>query len=353
MTLHHYRNHSFLALNIHHPMVIIQGPNGIGKTNILEPLSLLIPGKGLRKASIKDISHYQDPKPWAVRLAFDDGQTIGLGVNEEGKRLLKLNEAFISSFAPIQECFSVFWLTPEHDRLFLSPPATRRGFLDRLCYSFYPRHLYTLVEYERATRQRQILLQENNDVSWLDALEMTIANLGIAVASTRSSILTLLKDCQTDEPVVFDINHHATSWLGITQEAYAKMLATNREMDRRRGMTTFGPHRDDWQMILRPQDLVASHCSTGEQKLLLLALIMAYIRAITQQEGRIFIVLFDDIMAHLDVHRCAQMMSILHQITQDISIKSKVQLWITSAKVLPYDPVMLKDIQIVTLEEGL
>ncbi len=302
LSLTNFRSYTSANLSPGAGLNVLTGENGAGKTNILEAVSLLSPGRGLRGAALIDVAQTSGPGSFAVAARIA-GSDIGTGtiVTAPNRRIVRINGA-TSSAQGLSEWLSLTWLTPAMDRLFLDGASERRRFLDRLVLAFEPAHAHHAARYEAAMRQRNRLLADDApaDPEWLSALEMQMAEHGNALSGARMRLLTLLSPRladQTEGPFARPAIA-VTSW---TESAnLAADLARNRMQDKAAGRTLIGPHRSDLsvQHVGKGQD--AARCSTGEQKALLLNLILTHADVVAEHTQMRPILLLDEVAAHLD-----------------------------------------------------
>jgi DNA replication and repair protein RecF len=320
-----FRCFASLRLDLGPEPVVLTGPNGAGKTNILEAVSLLGPGRGLRRAQLTEIGRKRDPalaepsRPWAVvaQVAGPFGGTeIATGVTAAApeRRQSRIDGAPVRGQAAIAERISVAWLTPEQDRLFLEGPGPRRRFLDRLLLGHDPGHADRLGSYEHAMRERGRLLREGSaDPVWLTALEARMAEHGVAIAAARAELVRRL-----DAEAARRIGPFPAPRLGLTGEVEAwieagpALAAEEKLRDRLRlargrdgetGGASAGPHLSDLAVCDRARGVAAARCSTGEQKALLVAIILANARLVAAAGAAAPILLLDEVAAHLDSAR--------------------------------------------------
>lgn len=309
------------------PVALI-GPNGAGKTNVLEALSFLVPGRGLRHSRLDDVSRrsgLRDPSPWAVaaKLSGPFGETdIGTGLNREttgGRRSVRINGAPAAGPSALGEWASAIWLTPEMDRIFADAASARRRFLDRLVLGFDPAHAGRLAEYGRAMQERNRLLRDRGaraaDPAWLSALEERMAQTGVAVAAARADLVSRLGAALAMGVGPFPaaeitIDGDVERWVGQgpaleAEDRVRDRLAVARAVDAEAGRATAGIHRSDLVVKRRDDRLPAVQCSTGEQKALLISIILADARLQSLERGSVPLLLLDEVAAHLDAERRA------------------------------------------------
>lgn len=325
LRLRDFRNYADLHLRLSGGPVVLTGPNGAGKTNILEALSFLSPGRGLRRAKLSDVSRSEGNTCWVAQadLASCVGPVaIGTGLadtsDEDGaeRRVVRINGEAASSANGLVEYLDVAWLTPQMDRLFVEGLSTRRRFMDRLVYGLDGGHARQVAAYEKAMRERNRLLKQGNaDASWLAALESQMAEHGVAVAAARRDGLARIEAGMALAAGVFPKARLAAqgtveAWLTempalAVEEGLRKLLAEKRGIDREAGAATEGPHRSDMAVWHADKDQPAAQCSTGEQKALLIAITLANARLIRARRGIAPLMLLDEVSAHLDSHRRA------------------------------------------------
>jgi len=333
LTLTDYRNYATLALNLEPGMVVLSGENGAGKTNLLEAVSLLTPGRGLRRAPYADLARTGSSGGFAIHAALDgpDGPfeigtgTAGLDPGSDTGRRVRINGAQTAA-DDMLEWLRVLWLTPAMDALFTGPAADRRRFLDRLVLAVDPGHGRRAQDYEKAMRGRNRLLAEGSrDRAWFDAIETQMVESGTAIAAARAEMVRLLAamiDRLPDGPFPqADLTLEGTfeAMVGHVaavdiEEAFREALASGRERDRAAGRTLDGPHRSDLLVRHRPKAMPAELCSTGEQKALLVGIVLSHARLSGEMSGSVPILLLDEIAAHLDPGRRAALFSILDEL---------------------------------------
>jgi DNA replication and repair protein RecF len=292
------------------------GPNGAGKTNILEALSLLAPGRGLRGARLGDAMRRAGggtPRPWAVAARVrlgDDEVALRTGVDGNERREVRIDgEKAVPG--DLGDHLRLLWLTPAMDRLFTDTPGARRRFLDRMVLGLSAEHGRLASAYEQAMRERQKLLSDGrHEPAWLEGLELTMATSGLALAQWRRRLLSRLVaaigDAESAFPragVTLDEGFEAGEVETLTQQ-----LADARRRDEAAGRCTVGPHRADLCVRHREKDMPAADCSTGEQKALLIGLVLANARLQAAHHGGAApLLLLDEVAAHLDENRRADL----------------------------------------------
>ena len=327
LTLHNFRNYESLRLEPRARLVALTGPNGAGKTNILEAISLLVPGRGLRGSAFNLLARLGGNGSWAV--AADAETPLGdvqLGTGFEGDPLSEDSEqsgrsAMIDgllqkSSGRLGAHLRILWLTPAMDRLFAGPGGDRRRFFDRLVASFDESHGARVNAFEKLMRERNFLLQdERADHTWLSSLEAQMAECAIAMASARNEVSRHLSrhfaGAENAVPFpwgVFQLEGEIEELVAAkpavqAEEEYARILADSRGLDRAQGRTLKGPHRTDFSVMHGPKSTPAALCSTGEQKALLIGLILAQARAVKDHLGAAPLLLLVEVAAHLDEAR--------------------------------------------------
>jgi len=333
--LTHFRNYSGLSARFFPGLVVLFGANGAGKTNLLEAISFLSPGRGLRRASYADIPLSGATDGFSIFAEIDgpEGEaSIGTGTasgESEGEtnRRVRINGAAARSADDLLEWLRVIWLTPSMDTLFTGPAADRRRFVDRLVLAIDPQHGRRTLDYEKAMRGRNRLLAEDNrDSHWLDAIETQMAETGTAIAVARVELVRLLTGLIETMPDGAPFPRAGITLTGFVEdqvpgraavdveESFRKTLRDNRYRDGASGRTLDGPHRADFLVRYREKDMPAALCSTGEQKALLIGLILSHARLTSAITGLVPILLLDEIAAHLDEGRRAALFSILEEI---------------------------------------
>ncbi|MER8569751.1 DNA replication/repair protein RecF [Mesorhizobium sp. M0924] len=335
LTLTNFRNYAALSIGFSPGAVVFSGDNGAGKTNLLEAISLLTPGRGLRRAPYVDVAREGGDGGFALHARLDgpEGQVeIGTGITGgeaagEGGRKVRINGAPARSADAMLEWLRVVWLTPAMDGLFPGPAADRRRFLDRLVLAIDPGHGQRALDYEKAMRGRNRLLTEGSrDGAWFDAIEMRMVETGVAIAAARAELVRLLAAMidrlpssgpfpQADISLFGDLESHVASAPAVdVEQRYRDALADGRERDRAAGRTLDGPHRSDLLVRHRPKAMPAELCSTGEQKALLVGIVLSHARLTGEMSGMTPILLLDEIAAHLDAGRRAALFSILEEL---------------------------------------
>jgi DNA replication and repair protein RecF len=333
LTLTNFRNYATLTIDLAPGAVVFSGDNGAGKTNLLEAISLLTPGRGLRRAPYADVAREGGDGGFALHARLDgpDGQIeIGTGISigeGEGGRRVRINGATARSAEDMLEWLRVVWLTPAMDALFTGPAADRRRFLDRLVLAIDPGHGQRALDYEKAMRGRNRLLTEGSrDDRWFEAIETQMAETGVAIAAARAELVRLLAAMidrlpdtgpfpQADISLSGDLETEVSTAPAVdVEERFRRALAGGRDRDRAAGRTLEGPHRSDLLVRHRPKAMPAELCSTGEQKALLVGIVLSHARLTGEMSGMTPILLLDEIAAHLDGGRRAALFSILEEL---------------------------------------
>jgi len=320
LMLEEFRSYRALRLEVDRRPVVLTGPNGAGKTNILEALSFLAPGRGLRRARLDDVARREAGKgaPWAVaaRLESDSGP-LDIGTGREAgaeRRVVRIAGEPARSQAALAEVVSLVWLTPTMDRLFGEGAGGRRRFLDRLVMGLDPGHARRSVAYEHGLRERARLLAEGrSDDAWLAALEGTMAREGAAIAAARRAWAEKLDAACGLRAGPFPAARVALTgtvedWLATQPAAEAEArfrdsLAQGRARDAIVGGAAVGPHKSDLVLRHADRDLPVEQCSTGEQKAVLVRLLLAQARVQRAERGQAPLLLLDEVVAHLDEER--------------------------------------------------
>ena len=319
-----FRNYRQLRLECGLEPVVLVGPNGAGKTNLLEALSFLAPGRGLRRARLDEVTRRPDGAGWAVAATVDTPEgrlTIGTGsepARGEGgtRRVVRIDGRPAASQTALGLHVAAVWLTPQLDRLFLDGPGERRRFLDRLVTALHPEHAGDVAAYENALRQRARLLGEGNrDPHWFTALEDTMARHGVALAANRADTVQRLDAAarlgvgpfpRASLAMAGEIDGWLAAMAALDAEDRLRAeLAASRLRDAESGTTSIGPHRSDLAVRHLDLDLPAAEGSTGQQKALLVSIALAHVRLVTLSRGRPPLLLLDEIAAHLDAERRA------------------------------------------------
>ena len=313
LQLSHFRSHRRAVVEVDARPVAIWGPNGAGKTNLIEAVSLLSPGRGLRRANADDLIRRQEALGWKV-----SADLISLRQTHEvettalpGAARSVMIDGKTAPQAALGRIARMVWLVPSMDRLWIEGAEGRRRFLDRITLSFEPRHADAVLRYDKAMRERNRLLKDMvRDPHWYAALEQQMAESGAEITANRRQALALLDAAQADGATTFPAAALAlTAADAVVDDADAEALragfAALRPRDMAAGRTLLGPHRADLEAVYTAKEMPARDCSTGEQKALLISLILASARALAQDVGAPPILLLDEVAAHLDAGRRA------------------------------------------------
>lgn len=308
LSLTDFRNHADSVIAAPSGFVVLAGDNGAGKTNILEALSLLAPGRGLRRASLADMARQGGGGGFGVAATLVDGVTIGTGtLGEAPERRVVRVDGVATPATALAERLSILWLTPAMDRLFVEPAGERRRFLDRLTLALAPGHAHHAARYEAAMRQRNRLLGEGGsdaDPDWLAALEARMVEHGAVLdAERRATVAALSARLAGVEDDAFPRADLAIEGWEGTPDQLLRDLASGRARDAAAGRTLAGPHRIDLAVTHRDKDQPAALASTGEQKALLLGILLAHAELVADRTGRPPVLLLDEVAAHLDPAR--------------------------------------------------
>lgn len=358
LSLHYFRSYEELTLQTSSKFITLVGPNGAGKTNVLEAISLLAPGRGLRNAKTKDIQNIAYPeKDWALstKLMTPLGAAkIGTGrerhtdIENKDKRIIRIDGETKRAQSSLADYTALLWLTPQMEKIFLDGSSTRRRFLDRFVFSFDPAHAGRITRYDNALRQRSKLLKsEKWDEVWLNTLEKNIAETGIAIAAARLEFakkinvaISKLDHFRESFPncsvsILGTIESKLKSFPALdVEEFFLSTLKTGRKTDAETGGASIGPHKSDLHVHYIEKNMPADQCSTGEQKALLITLILAQSFLIKQERGFPPILLLDDIASHLDEKRRENMFDYLGFLDS--------QSWITGTNIQDFDTIKNK-----------
>lgn len=313
LRLSHFRSHKATYLETGACPIAIFGPNGAGKTNILEAVSMLSPGRGIRRASADELSRAPENLGWKIEAGLT---SLGLGHQIEtwaepgGARQVLIDDKAAPQVA-LGRILRMVWLVPVMDRLWLEGADGRRRFLDRITLSFFPDHAEVSLAYEKAMRERNRLLKDNiADQGWYRALEGRMAEAGATIIANRHRAILRLRDAQADAETAFptadlEITTPDAGEPAESADDLARAFAEGRSRDLAAGRTLTGPHRADLAAVYAAKGVAARQCSTGEQKALLISLVLANARALASEFGAPPIILLDEVAAHLDEHRRA------------------------------------------------
>lgn len=322
-----FRNYQTAALDLDARHLVLVGPNGAGKTNLLEAISLLAPGRGLRRAAFEDVAAIGSEGAWAVAATIETPEgpaDIGTGAGSpDGPRRVRINGANARAVEAMSDYLRVLWLTPAMDGLFTGPAGDRRRFLDRLVTTLVPGHSASVAAFEKSMRHRNRLLEEGREPAWIAAVERQMASEAAAVHCARADSLAqlqrLIAASLADDgfpaarlalTALFEDAGEPASSTALEAELRARWAAS-RGLDRAAGRTLVGPHRVDFQVTHAQKGMPAALGSTGEQKALLIGLILAHARLVTRMTGIAPFLLLDEVAAHLDPDRRAALFAAL------------------------------------------
>lgn len=352
LSLTHFRNYRTATLQVTGDMVVLVGPNGAGKTNCIEAVSFLSPGRGLRRATLEDIADNQGDGSWAVSAEVEGAlglATLGTGIDpptgEAGStRRCRIDREPVGSATAFGDHLRIVWLTPAMDGLFMGAASERRRFFDRLVLAIDSEHSSRVSALERSLRSRNRLLEVRNyDDHWCDAIERETAELAVAVAASRgqtaAKLAVMLRErgaasAFRSAEIMLDgwmenalLQEPATA----VEDRYREILRANRPRDAAAGRTLDGPHLTDLQVAYAPKNVPARDASTGEQKALLIGLVLAHATMVAEMTGIVPLLLLDEVVAHLDPARRKALF--------DELAKLGAQVWMTGA-----DPLAFVDI---------
>jgi DNA replication and repair protein RecF len=345
LTLTHFRNYRAASFATRSDMVVLVGPNGAGKTNCIEAISFLSPGRGLRRATLEDVADNQGDGSWAVSAEVEGAlglATLGTGIDppaaEESAttRRCRIDREPVSSATAFADHLRLVWLTPSMDGLFMGAASERRRFFDRLVLAIDPQHSSRVSALERSLRSRNRLLEVRNyDDHWCDAIERETAELAVAVAAMRGQTVTKLAGelrARGEASAFPSANIALDGWMenaligepaSAVEDRYRDILRASRARDAAAGRTLDGPHLTDLQVIYAPKNMPARDASTGEQKALLIGLVLAHANLVAEMTGITPLLLLDEVIAHLDPNRRS---ALFEELT-----KLGAQVWMTGA----------------------
>jgi DNA replication and repair protein RecF len=331
LALTDFRSYAAATIEPGGGFVLLSGENGAGKTNLLEAVSMLTPGRGLRGVALSQMARVGGAGGFAVAARLD-GTDIGTGTLAAApdRRQVRINGA-AASVNSLGEWLAVLWLTPAMDRLFLGSAGDRRRFLDRLVLAVEPGHAHHSSRYEAAMRARTKLLAEpgNGDSAWLAALEEAMAEHGAAIADARARTVASL-DQRLEAAPDDEFARAAITLAGCSGGDLAAILRANRPRDAAAGRATEGPHRQDLSVLHRAKQMPAERSSTGEQKALLLGIVLAHAELVAERRGAPPILLLDEVAAHLDPKRRAALFQ---------RLEGRGQVWVTATEARLFDGI--------------
>jgi DNA replication and repair protein RecF len=346
LTLANFRSYHAANLAIGDGPVVLVGPNGAGKTNLLEAVSLLAPGRGLRRATLEEVAFSEGDGAWAVSAEIEGALglvTIGTGIEppigEDAMpaRKYRIDREPVASASAFADHLRVIWLVPAMDGLFAGPGAERRRFIDRLVLAVDAEHGSRVNALERSLRSRNRLLENPNpDPHWLDATEHETAELAVAVAAARADtvhrLAAALAAGRTPDAAFPSAEIALEGWMETlvlshpaveVEDRYRAVLKENRARDAAAGRTLDGPHLTDLAVIYEPKGIAARDASTGEQKALLIGLVLAHAGLVAEMTGTAPVILLDEVVAHLDPARRTALYAALERLG--------AQIWMTGA----------------------
>jgi len=353
LSLTHFRNYRAASVETRGDVVVLVGPNGAGKTNCIEAISFLSPGRGLRRATLEDVADNQGDGSWAVSAEVEGAlglATLGTGIDAPGSegpatsRRCRIDREAVSSATAFGDHLRMVWLTPSMDGLFLGAASERRRFFDRLVLAIDSGHSSRVAALDRSLRSRNRLLEVRNyDGHWCDAIERETAELAVAVAAMRGQTATKLAAMlrnRGDTSAFPSARIMLDGWMEnaldtepatAVEDRYRRILRDGRARDAAAGRTLDGPHLTDLQVLYAPKNMPARDASTGEQKALLIGLVLAHANLVAEMTGITPLLLLDEVVAHLDPERRTALFMEL--------AKLGAQVWMTGA-----DPASFTDI---------
>jgi DNA replication and repair protein RecF len=343
LALTHFRNYRAAGLETRGDMIALVGPNGAGKTNCLEAISFLSPGRGLRRATLEDVADNQGAGTWAVSAEVEGAlglATLGTGIEaprgEASGRRCRIDRENVNSATAFGDHLRMVWLTPAMDGLFAGAASERRRFFDRLVLAIDSHHSSRVSALDRSLRSRNRLLEVRNfDDHWCDAIERETAELAVAVAALRGQTalkLAAMLRARGQASAFPTAEIALDGWMEnallsesatAVEDRYREILREARPRDAAAGRTLDGPHLTDLQVIYAPKNMPARDASTGEQKALLIGLVLAHASLVTEMTGIIPLLLLDEVVAHLDPSRRSALFGEL--------AKLGAQVWLTGA----------------------
>lgn len=346
VALNDFRSYIDGVVELDSSLIVVSGANGAGKTNLIEALSLLSPGRGLRGVTCAELARDGGSGSWSVsaELLLSEPVVVGTGTEASSpeRRQVRINGEAVPVGA-LAEWLSVMWLTPAMDRIFIEGPAGRRRFLDRLTLAIAPDHAHHSSRFEAAMRSRNRLLDDPDaDQAWIGALEQQMASHGVRIAAARLKAIDGLTLALAELPPgpAMQATLSAEGWLEsrVASEgedrsivAYGRELAQRRSIDAAAGRTLVGPHRSDLAVIHTDKQQPAARCSTGEQKALLLGIVLAQAKISVERRGKPSLLLLDEVAAHLDASRRATLLESLTLVDS--------QVWLTGTDAALFEPV--------------
>ena len=308
LTLSHFRSHKRATVALDGRPIAIFGPNGAGKTNLLEAVSLLSPGRGMRRAGADDLTRRPEALGWkitAILQSLHQTHELETWAEAGNPRQLRIDGKTAPQVA-LGRIARVLWLVPSMDRLWIEGAEGRRRFLDRATLSFEPTHAEAVLTYEKAMRERNRLLKDMvRDPHWYTAIEAQMAEAGAAIQRNRQDAIVQLMAAQEAATTAFPTANLTLTSPDPIPEDLQTALSDNRGRDMAAGRTLIGPHRADLDAVFAEKGVLAKDCSTGDQTALLISLFLAIGRALARDFGAPPILLLDEVAAHLDAARRA------------------------------------------------
>jgi DNA replication and repair protein RecF len=346
LTLTNFRSYHAATLTVGDGPVVLVGPNGAGKTNLLEAISFLAPGRGLRRATLEEVAFGEGDGAWAVSAEIEGALglvTIGTGIEPQQSedampaRKCRIDREPVASATAFADHLRVIWLVPAMDGLFAGPGAERRRFIDRLVLAVDAEHGSRVNALERSLRSRNRLLESpNSDPHWLDAAEHETAELAVAVAAARAETVRRLSAAlaasRAPDAAFPSAEIALEGWMETlvlthpaveVEDRYRATLRQNRARDANAGRTLDGPHLTDLGVVYAPKGIPARDASTGEQKALLIGLVLAHAGLVAEMTGAAPVILLDEVIAHLDPGRRTALYDALDRLG--------AQIWMTGA----------------------
>jgi DNA replication and repair protein RecF len=363
LSLSNFRSYHAAQIDVGAELVVLTGPNGAGKTNLLEAISFLAPGRGLRRATLEDVAFSEGNGAWAVSADVEGAlglASLGTGIeppvagDAAVARKCRVDREPVASAAAFADHLRVIWLVPAMDGLFNGPASERRRFLDRLVLAVDAEHGSRVNALERALRSRNRLLEDARpDLHWLDAIEHETAELAVAVAALRVETVSRLqavlaarrdrKDSRAPASAFPAADIMLEGWMEKlvllhpsvdVEDRYRTVLRDNRARDAAAGRTLDGPHLSDLTVIYEPKNIPAADASTGEQKALLIGLVLAHAGLLAEMSGFAPVLLLDEVVAHLDPSRRVALYAELD--------KLGAQAWLTGADAAAFSDIDAK-----------
>ncbi len=312
LRLSHFRSHQVSDLELDGRPVAVFGANGSGKTNLLEAVSLLSPGRGLRRAAVEEMARAPERIGWKVSAEVEtSGEIRQVETASTGSgRQVQIDGKTVAQ-SDLGRIIKVLWLVPAMDRLWTEGATGRRRFLDRITLSLFPEHAAVSIGYEKALRERNRLLKDGvSDPAWYRALETQMAAFGQKLSKNRNLAL----ECLRRETIAGEfpaIDLHLASREAWSETGLIDLLAEGRRRDRVAGRSLTGPHRDELEAVYVEKSMPAALCSTGEQKAFLISVVLANAQAVTARFGAPPLLLLDEVSAHLDADRRAALYDVI------------------------------------------